>query len=406
MSLGALTRSIRARVVGGSLVLTVAAAVAAVVVGERELRGSYREAAQGTTTALARTFDATVAPSGLPRGVLQRELERVRDAHPLVIRASVYRIRGGDVVRTASTEPGELGEAVGGRDAEALRMRRPLYKEERDDGEHVAELVFPLASSGDAALGLVYDLGPSDRALERRRIAIAAGMAVVAALFLAAVNLLLARTVFGPLRQLRAGARDIQAGDLDARLAWRRDDEIGQLAADFDAMAAKLRDLALEDALTGLPNQRACRWRLAEEVARAAREGHAVTVALLDVDRFKTVNDTLGHAAGDEALRALADALRRELRPSDVYGRLGGDEFLLALVDADVEEAEAVLERLRAAAGEHRPEPDHPPLAVSVGLAVFPRQARDPEELLKLADRALYQAKAEGRDRVRAYAEV
>ncbi len=405
--LGRPFRSLRARVVAAILVLTGLAGAMALIIPERELRESHREAAEVTTIALARAFDAAVAPAALrDPAALQVELARLRDTHRLVIEASVYRAPGGRVVRTATTGTDELDEPVGGRDAEALRTGRPLYEEKRDDSEHVAELVYPLASDRTAALGLVYDLGPSDRALEERRVVIAVGVGLVVVLFLVAVNLLLARAVFRPLDRLRTVAQAIRAGDLEARVGWQRDDELGQLGADFDAMATELRDLVLEDALTGLPNQRACWRRLDHELARAARDGIPISVALLDVDRFKAINDTQGHAAGDEALRALAAALRRELRPADVFGRLGGDEFLVALVGADVAEAEVVLERLRDAVAQQPPRADAPPLTISVGLAAFPDQALEADDLLRLADRALYRAKAEGRDRVRAYAEV
>ena len=163
----------------------------------------------------------------------------------------------------------------------------------------------------------------------------------------ALVSLLLGRTVVRRLDRVRAVANRIREGDSRARTDLRGRDEIGVLARDFDRMADALLE-ALKDPLTGLLNHRAFQERLAEELRRAERAGHPVSVVALDLDDFKAINGALGHAVGDEALRTVAAALRDELRAGDVCGRVGGDEFMLALVDADVATAELIVERVRA----------------------------------------------------------
>jgi diguanylate cyclase (GGDEF)-like protein len=163
---------------------------------------------------------------------------------------------------------------------------------------------------------------------------------------------------------------------------------------------AQLRHQALHDALTGLPNRQQFDEVLAQALDRAREEGHELAVLFVDLDRFKRVNDTLGHAAGDQLLRIVVERLRRCVREGDLIARWGGDEFtvLLPRVQGSAE-ARVVAERLLAALA--------PPLdldgcrlhvSASIGVTLFPEHGLDAETLLKNADSALYRVKAEGRN--------
>src|SRR3954471_12262959 len=160
---------------------------------------------------------------------------------------------------------------------------------------------------------------------------------------------------------------------------------------------AQFQQLAHEDPLTGLPNKRAFHDRLDAELARAAREYYPVAVVVLDLDRFKQINDTWGHAVGDEALVKLSRHISAERRAGDIAGRVGGDEFTLALVRADSHSAERVLSRLRAKLESVTIGPAGERLGFSAGIAEFPRHASGREALLRCADTALYWGKANGR---------
>jgi diguanylate cyclase (GGDEF)-like protein len=174
----------------------------------------------------------------------------------------------------------------------------------------------------------------------------------------------------------------------------------------------KLRALAEErsvtDALTGLGNRRALDNRLAEEVVRAERIGYPLTVLLADVDNFKTYNDTYGHRFGDDILRVIGRVLQTQgLRQgSDHAYRYGGEEFLVLLPGLGADDALEVAERLREAIRSETTAirlPKGPvPVTVSVGLAVFPTDGGNAEEVVQRADIALYRAK-EQRDRAVAY---
>jgi diguanylate cyclase (GGDEF)-like protein len=162
----------------------------------------------------------------------------------------------------------------------------------------------------------------------------------------------------------------------------------------------QLRVLADQDPLTGLPNRRAFMRDLENEVDRARRYGHPLTLAIGDVDRFKQINDTLGHPTGDRALCAVADAVRAGLRGSDGAYRLGGDEFALLLPETTLEEATEVIRRL--AAGFRATAPAAVAgLKMSTGLATLSAESADAEALIRRADAALYEFKrerAEARD--------
>ncbi|MBI2306848.1 MAG: diguanylate cyclase [Rhodocyclales bacterium] len=174
--------------------------------------------------------------------------------------------------------------------------------------------------------------------------------------------------------------------------------------AEISALHKQLQDQAVHDPLTGLYNRRYLDDVLERELARAVREGYPVSVAMIDLDHFKRVNDTYGHKAGDRVLQALAQMLQAHAREGDVPCRFGGEEFLLVLPRMTRENARRRAEQWREAfAGQvtrHGEIEIH--CTMSVGLATYPGDATSGEGLIAGADRALYKAKAGGRNRVEA----
>ena len=162
-------------------------------------------------------------------------------------------------------------------------------------------------------------------------------------------------------------------------------------------------ELAERDALTGLANRKALRDRLVERLASAALTGQATAVLYVDLDRFKAVNDTLGHPLGDALLRKVAERFKSALRDGDVVARLGGDEF--AVIQSDAPQpvaATALATRLVDLIGRAYAIDGHMlHIGASVGVAIAPNDGYEPDVLLKNADLALYRAKAEGRGRHR-----
>lgn len=165
----------------------------------------------------------------------------------------------------------------------------------------------------------------------------------------------------------------------------------------------QLELLAVTDALTGLPNRRHLMKRLEEETARSRRFDQPLSVLMMDVDHFKKVNDTWGHAMGDAVLRNMGAFLKKSLRETDVAARYGGEEFTVILPNTPLEGAATVAENLRQgfAALLHEHDGEKIQRTISLGVACLGSgDARDQEALLKAADEALYRAKEGGRNQV------
>ena len=165
----------------------------------------------------------------------------------------------------------------------------------------------------------------------------------------------------------------------------------------------QIRQLATHDDLTGLLNRRAMLDRMQLEQRRSLRSGSPLLIAQLDIDHFKAVNDTHGHAAGDLVLQSFADTVRRNVRDTDVLARWGGEEFVLLLCDTPAADAVALMERLRQAvqAMQVPVAQGGQPITVTVSIGLARHAPADPlAGTLERADRALYAAKAGGRNRV------
>lgn len=162
-------------------------------------------------------------------------------------------------------------------------------------------------------------------------------------------------------------------------------------------IAARERHHALHDILTDLPNRTLLHERVNHAITIAKRYQHTVSILLMDLDRFKEVNDTLGHHCGDRLLQQVAPRLRRAVRETDTVARLGGDEFAVVLPDTDLENASHIARKILKAVEEPFMVEGHSlDIGVSIGIAVFPESGTDYEALLQSADIAMYMAKRQG----------
>lgn len=164
----------------------------------------------------------------------------------------------------------------------------------------------------------------------------------------------------------------------------------------------ELYQLATSDPLTGLYNRRQFQELMEKEILRATRHGRALSLALVDIDHFKPVNDRHGHAAGDGVIRGVAQQLRHNARADQLIARIGGEEFALVYAEQNLADAAAAAERLRAAVAAAAFELDGTPvrITVSIGVAQWQRGMSGLADLMRAADQQLYRAKQEGRDRV------
>jgi two-component system, cell cycle response regulator len=207
------------------------------------------------------------------------------------------------------------------------------------------------------------------------------------------------------LRGLELGADDYLTKPFDAHELRARllvGERILNLQDDLIAAQEELRFRATHDALTGIPNRAMVMDTLRSELFRQAREQRPFGIAMVDIDHFKKINDTYGHLCGDEVLRAVARRMKDCIRPYDTIGRYGGEEFLIVAVASDAAGTMALAERIRSMI-ESQPvstQTGDVRVTVSLGVAVSSdAPSLDPQELLGLADDALYRAKEHGRNR-------
>jgi diguanylate cyclase (GGDEF)-like protein len=167
---------------------------------------------------------------------------------------------------------------------------------------------------------------------------------------------------------------------------------------------------AFTDHLTGLKTRGFFEQQLELEVKRCERKGEKLTLLMLDIDHFKCLNDTFGHAVGDRVLRQVAAVLSEDMREIDTVARYGGEEFVIILPETSPEEGQAVAQRIRTAVEKTsfltRENTLAEPLSISIGMSVYGEDTRSKRDLLHFADAALYYAKSQGRNRVVCYSEM
>ncbi|WP_284618160.1 putative bifunctional diguanylate cyclase/phosphodiesterase [Aquabacterium humicola] len=230
-----------------------------------------------------------------------------------------------------------------------------------------------------------------------------AGLTVLGLALFGIGSIWTARRVTQPLSDLAEASERLGRGDYSASLQHvERDDEVGDLAKAFDhmriniaAQQTEIRQLAYWDRLTDLPNRVQFRDAVASAIETARPLGHPVAVLMLDLDRFKNVNDALGYASGDALLKGVATRLHEVARSGDLVARLGGDEFALLMPKADAAQAIVLAERLAQAF--ERPlmvDEQAIDLSAGVGIACWPEHAGDVDGLLSRAEVAMYAAKA------------
>lgn len=212
----------------------------------------------------------------------------------------------------------------------------------------------------------------------------------------------LIKSVTQPLAGAVQVAQAVAAGDLDVQVQTTSNDEVAQLLKAVDRMRISLIELAQQDPLTQLLNRRSFERLAQQEAQRAQRNAGRWALLMIDIDHFKQLNDSLGHAAGDHALVAVAECLRAALRTEDLAARWGGEEFVLLLVGTVENVAAQVAERIRQSLQELplQFQGQKFRITASIGLAATQGAEQSLASLLQRADVALYAAKAEGRNRV------
>ncbi|MGH8578134.1 MAG: diguanylate cyclase domain-containing protein, partial [Gammaproteobacteria bacterium] len=266
------------------------------------------------------------------------------------------------------------------------------------------------AQAGSERVGVLIVQRDLSRQLTRARrtvgqhtvqmVGVIAGLAVI-------LGVLLHLVVTRRLNVLLNATQRFAAGSLEVRAKLRGSDEVAILGQAFDRMAEQVTDtqrqlerLAYHDALTGLPNRALFMDRLEHALAQAGRHDWRLALLFVDLDHFKAINDTLGHAAGDALLQQIGRRVERLLRAEDTVARLGGDEFVILLhgLSATHDAAHVASKAAAILAVPFEVDGHELHVTASIGISLFPRDGTDSTTLLKHADAALYQAKERGRN--------
>jgi diguanylate cyclase (GGDEF)-like protein len=359
---------------------------------------------------------------------IKATLVKVRDANPEIF--YVYTMRRTsrkdiwEFVVDADSDPSHVGDQYDG--SPYPEMAKALYHPAAD--WEPAEDQWGIWLSGyapirdehghvEAILGVDMSLAQLRRQEATLRRA-ALNRLVVGLLLSILIGLVVTRAVLKPVRTFISAAQRVSSGDLDFQVQVPSADEVGEFARAFNNMIVGLR-ASRRDLLTGLYNHMHFHEQLQTEVRRAARSGSKLCVLAMDVDRFKSIDDLLGHPIGDSVLRQLGALLREHLRSADVAARHGGDEIAVILPETDLEGGLAVAERIRAAVEQHAfsaatleemladdfaaDGSATMNLTVTIGLAAYPDHHPAADGLIVAADTALAQAKHVARNTVRAY---
>ena len=288
----------------------------------------------------------------------------------------------------------------------------PLWERIRDKGaipetlqlgsDTYQTMLQPIETGDGSSINVLLQRSIEEARAPLRRLELQIFALSTAALFLAIVAaVFFARGVTSPLRRLAEAAQRIGGGDYSTPVVVTQNDELGQLATAFNRMGTEIgareeqiRHQGSHDSLTGLPNRRLFLDHLALWIASAKRRGTLVGMAMMDLDRFKEVNDTLGHSLGDDLLVEIGRRLQQTIRGSDIVARLGGDEFAVMFESTAPASAVELAQRIGRAL-------DTPfqlggvsiDVKASMGIALHPLHAEDAGTLMKRADIAMYQAK-------------
>lgn len=427
--------TLRIKVLASSLGVTVAAMVLLGALMFQAHRATYvREAELRARAFLSMLSVASTGPLAAGRiedldGMLSRLIEqglRDLDIRFVVVMDTERRVIG-------HTDPGQYGRRLSdGFFQDAADGPEPLVREE----EGVLLVSAPVQTAVPGQPGIRWGTVVAAVGLDRVRAdlfglfwraAVTVLVVVGAAAILLAIRL--ERQVIRPVRRLTEATRAFASGDMTARATVSGDDELADLSGTFNQMAGeialhthrleeeirartkdleeanrRLEALAVTDGLTGLFNRRRFEEVLDLEVRRAQRQGTPLSLLMMDVDHFKFYNDTHGHPAGDEVLRALGRLVRERVRSTDIACRYGGEEFVVILPGTSRTDALILANDLRRLVEAHpfAHEATQPEgrLTISIGVATYPVDAGDEVALVRAADQALYRAKQNGRNRV------
>ncbi len=317
---------------------------------------------------------------------------------------AVYAEKEGQFQVIVSTQPEDVGKGARPNQLKPLRTGRYETYQDMGSGQKILRIDAPLFLNKTpvAVVSIFSTLLVQDAMMAYLKNLILVIGPLGGALLWAFIYLSFKKIFLSRLANLSAASREISAGQWPMRIPVKWKDEMGELEATFNQMSLSrqraeeaLEEQAIRDTLTKLYNRRYFNTRIEEEIERASRNQTPFAVLICDLDFFKHINDSFGHQTGDEVLKQVARNLGDSTRGSDLIFRWGGDEFVVILGEPLKGDPLVAANRIREGIHQIRDREDKK-IDLSIGIALFPRHAQDAENLIRVADRALYIAKKGG----------
>lgn len=357
--------------------------------------------------------DYLISKRNKEKNELVKQIKKVNGDFETALRAPFARKSEQRPLREASTEWDEARLLM--EKLMADRTNDKLFSEETNEAvdDRIQKANVQLKALNEAVSEEIVELRDETRERERRTFILMTLFTAMGFAIIVLFSALTYRSIIAPLMNLKEAAGKISKSDYSFRIPIRKRDEIGAVSAAFNDMASSVEKanhrLEIEssrDGLTGVMNRKYFVIRLREEISRYDRYRHPFSLLLLDVDKLKRINDKFGHQSGDKALCYLAAATVKSLRPTDGIARFGGDEFAVILSETGADEALISAERIIDSTRQNKVIIDQVNsinISISIGISNFPADASSEDEIFSAADKALYEAKKAGGNRISEY---
>jgi diguanylate cyclase (GGDEF)-like protein len=365
----------------------------------KAVRQTYVSQLKGITTTINGGYEESRSIENV-----QLIFDYIKHREENVLRLNLHVKEGSNHKIMASTDRSLIGKRSSDKLSPTFESGQTMISHFMDHKEHRVRLIAPLLEDGKSigAIELYLDDSKEIALIQQRVKAITFVGITVALILIVLLWFIIRRLLVLPLMTLREAAVSIQQGKEYEEVQLNASQEINEVALAFNDMVYNLEDRYLKsitDPLTGTYNSAYFKQKLIEEMNRAKQTSQSMALLFCDVDNFKKLNDHEGHIYGDKILKNISTLILTNVRAGDIVCRYGGEEFVVIMPMVDEQTAMSVAERVRHSVAIHGNQNLLTPITISIGVALYPRDA-DEENVIHIADQAMYTAKSLGKNRV------
>ncbi|MGM7703247.1 diguanylate cyclase [Pseudalkalibacillus sp. Hm43] len=335
---------------------------------------------------------------------VQTIFDYIKHREENVIKLNLHALNENEHAIMASTDRSLIGSASTDALAPTFQSGKTLISHIKDQDLHIVRMVAPLLEDGTSvgAIELYLDNSNEIAFIQDRIIWMTIVVLIVSLILIILLWIIIRRLLVLPLMTLREAAVSIQHGKEYEDVLLNASQEINEVAVAFNEMVYNLEDRyqkSVTDSLTGIYNSAYFKQKFSEVVEASKRLEQPMALLFCDIDNFKRLNDHEGHIYGDKVLKHISEVILNHIRPQDTVCRYGGEEFVIIMPDTDEATAKSVAERVRHMVALNGHESILTPITISIGIAIYPDDT-DEENLVHMADKAMYTAKSLGKNRV------